>query len=1084
MSDLLSIGSSGISAYQRALATVSNNIANVNTEGYSRQDVSIAANQPRLLGGNYLGTGARFDSVRRQYDAFIESNLRNSQSELKSQEPLLSYVNRVIDIMGDQSVGLTTAMNLFFESARDLASDPASTVQRSIFLRDADGLASRFRQLSTQFELLENETRQSVETDIGQVNSLTSQLAQLNKQLSKHSAVEDQPSELLDQRDLLLRELSELMYVKTKFADNGSVLVSVGDTLDQGILVRDNTSRMISVAEADTGSDQIRFLIDAYGDPETLAGIPSGHVGGLVNFREQVLSPAVNSLDALAVVVTREVNAVHREGIDAEGKLGGDLFAFSAGEEGQASGMTMIVQDATRVAAAGQFRVIDNPLNGGTAQARISYQAPQYAGPSGLQGDLSIGLKPQLGEANLKIQAGIGYTHVGAVAAGTQNLALTLVNPSATQQLQVMTRDGRHLIGSPNLSSTLQTSLVQSSNGMESGATYDAGMLNPSGVVRYRDGRLTAIAFPGTATPAQLSGGAFPRNITAPSSGIPANTFELNGRSLPEFKLGGGLISLNEVVSWINGSQTNLPANEQVVALATPDGRLQISRPASNTTGSVELRLGANAGSNTLAMLGFSATDTSVRADPVPPSLAVLAGGLFPNPPTSGNIAAGTYSIDGYALPALDLQGNPLTLTSAVQWINNATIPGIQALAVDGRLQIQRTDQDSSKSIALALGPQGQPQQLERLGFGSATRYLDMDIFLGALAPVTQLVEFNSVSGSALPTVAAPAVLNSRLLNSGWTLPTGLPAGSITLNGINLGALPSGNLQDVAAWINASQTALPATQAVTASVRKFEVQVAGAAQTVYRLELRRAATNTSDDIRLGVGPNGKPADLHALGFDTTLHVQGGTPDDLLVFVTDTGGTDSIARLQASMTGQSGSLKQFLRESPLEVRFVTDTSYEIVDSRTRSVLAERQLLVDTNSPTPSIQYRGLKLEFSTYPKAGDRFTIDGNTDGIGNNEAMLSLVDLESAKLMPGGLTMTEAYIERVNQVGNVARQAAIAEQALTVVYRQALEARDAISGVSLDEEASALVRFQQAYQANAKIMQTSMALFEAILQVR
>jgi flagellar hook-associated protein 1 FlgK len=86
--------------------------------------------------------------------------------------------------------------------------------------------------------------------------------------------------------------------------------------------------------------------------------------------------------------------------------------------------------------------------------------------------------------------------------------------------------------------------------------------------------------------------------------------------------------------------------------------------------------------------------------------------------------------------------------------------------------------------------------------------------------------------------------------------------------------------------------------------------------------------------------------------------------------------------------------------------------------------------------------------------------------------------------MPGGLTMTEAYIERVNQVGNVARQAAIAEQALTVVYRQALEARDAISGVSLDEEASALVRFQQAYQANAKIMQTSMALFEAILQVR
>jgi flagellar hook-associated protein FlgK len=98
--------------------------------------------------------------------------------------------------------------------------------------------------------------------------------------------------------------------------------------------------------------------------------------------------------------------------------------------------------------------------------------------------------------------------------------------------------------------------------------------------------------------------------------------------------------------------------------------------------------------------------------------------------------------------------------------------------------------------------------------------------------------------------------------------------------------------------------------------------------------------------------------------------------------------------------------------------------------------------------------------------------------------MRDLVDLEKKRAMPGGLTMTEAYIERVNQVGNVARQAAIAEQALTVVYEQALEARDGISGVSLDEEASALVRFQQAYQANAKVMQTAMALFDTILQIR
>jgi flagellar hook-associated protein FlgK len=1079
MSDLLSIGSSGVTAYQRALATVSNNIANVNTDGYTRQDVSLTANQPRQIGNSYLGTGTRFDSVQRQYDAFVESNLRNSNSDLESQKPLLSYVNRLIDVMGDESIGLTTAMNLFFESSRDLATDPASVVSRSIFLRDADGLAARFRQLAGQFELLDNETRQSVETDVGQVNALTSQLALMNKQLAKHGTVASQPSELLDQRDLLLRELSSLVAVKTKFEPNGSVIVSVGDTLNQGILVNQVNSRAISVQVSSIDPGKLDFVIDAYGTPESMPGISSGKIGGVVSFREQVLKPASASLDDLAATMTKQINMVHRDGIDAEGQLGGDLFGFTAGQSDLAMGMNMIIQDANRVAAAGQFRVIDEPLNSGTAQARISYKAPEYAGPVELQGDLAIGFKPQLGEANLKIQAGIGYAHVGAVKAGTHDLALTLVNPSATQQLQVMTRDGRHLIGSPNLSSNLQASLIQTSNGMESGATYDAGMLNPSGVVQYRDGRLTAIANPGQAMAANLKGDVvFPLNTMVPPSGIPANTFELNGRSLPEFKVGGGLISLNEVVSWINGSQTNLPVADQVIAMATPDGRLQISRPVGNTTSSVDLKLGAQAGTNTLSMLGF--TDTAVRADPVAPTPAVLAGGLFPDPGTSGNIEAGTYSLDGYSLPGLNLQGGALTLTKAVQWINDAQVLGIEAKAVDGRLQIERKDQNSSKTIALSLGPQGAPQQFERLGFSGATRYLDMDIFLGAMAPVTQLVEFNSVTGMALPTVAAPAVLNSRSLPSTWTLTASLPAGAITLNGISLGALPSGDLQAVADWINDSQSSLPASSKITARV----VPVAGASQPANRLELKRADTNTSDDIRLGIGTNGKPSDLNALGFDTTLHVTGGTPDDLLVFVTDSGGNDSIARMQSSMTNQSGSLKQLLRESPLDLRFVSDTNYEIVDRQTGSVLAERQLIVDTNATTPSIQYRGLKLEFSTYPKSGDRFTIDGNSDGIGNNEAMLNLVDLEGAKLMPGGLTITEAYIERVNLVGSVARQAAIAEQALSVVYQQAQEARDGISGVSLDEEASALVRFQQAYQANAKVMQTAMALFEAILQVR
>lgn len=87
MSDLLGISSSAVSTYQRSLAVISNNIANAATEGYSRQDISTQASPTRAMGNNYLGTGVFFDGIKRQYDSFVDSNLRNSSSDLQSQNP-------------------------------------------------------------------------------------------------------------------------------------------------------------------------------------------------------------------------------------------------------------------------------------------------------------------------------------------------------------------------------------------------------------------------------------------------------------------------------------------------------------------------------------------------------------------------------------------------------------------------------------------------------------------------------------------------------------------------------------------------------------------------------------------------------------------------------------------------------------------------------------------------------------------------------------------------------------------------------------------------------------------------------------
>ena len=115
--------------------------------------------------------------------------------------------------------------------------------------------------------------------------------------------------------------------------------------------------------------------------------------------------------------------------------------------------------------------------------------------------------------------------------------------------------------------------------------------------------------------------------------------------------------------------------------------------------------------------------------------------------------------------------------------------------------------------------------------------------------------------------------------------------------------------------------------------------------------------------------------------------------------------------------------------------------------------------------------------------GDSFQVDGNQDGLGNNVNMLDMVDL-AKKPVISGKTLANTYIDQINNVGNLAQQATITQQALTVVHDQAVAARDKVSGVNLDEEAAALIRYQQAYQASAKALQISGTLFDSIVQIR
>jgi flagellar hook-associated protein FlgK len=244
----------------------------------------------------------------------------------------------------------------------------------------------------------------------------------------------------------------------------------------------------------------------------------------------------------------------------------------------------------------------------------------------------------------------------------------------------------------------------------------------------------------------------------------------------------------------------------------------------------------------------------------------------------------------------------------------------------------------------------------------------------------------------------------------------------------------------------------------------------------------------SGPIQLGFGA-GSPTQLAQLGFRTGAFVTGEVKDDLLIFVTGPGN----AAVSATYTGQAADAKQNLRTQSLNVKFFQDPAkykgalyYTISSTDTTkpgldaTVVAER--IFNPEMLNPGVSFQGLNIAFTGVPKANDVFKLDGNKDGLGNNDNLLTISELET-KAVVGSKTLTNSYIDQVNEMGNIARQATISQTALKVVNEQAIKSRDEISGVSLDKEAADLIRYQQAYQASAKVLQIASQLFEAVLRV-
>ena len=330
MVDLLSIGSGAVNAYRQALSTTSNNIANVNTPGYSRRELKIAESFPVEEGVFSFGSGAQAEAVGRAYDEFIERALRDANSELEVNEPVIEYTNRIVDIMGTESVSLANAMDEFFNAAEQLSTDPKSGPLRTEFLNSAEVVAARFNDISLQVDNVARESEAAFRQYVGELNALSTQLLKVNQQLNRKTSMLDQPPSMLDQRDVILRDMSALVKLGVTELPSGQVVVNLGGPGRGFEIVTPSESKDIGIFSSDkTGGTDLRLMLDPYGSRRPLPSAPGGTIGGAMAFRSEVLRPVRVGLDHLASTFAAEANQVHRSGLDAEGDFGGDLFRTS-----------------------------------------------------------------------------------------------------------------------------------------------------------------------------------------------------------------------------------------------------------------------------------------------------------------------------------------------------------------------------------------------------------------------------------------------------------------------------------------------------------------------------------------------------------------------------------------------------------------------------------------------------------------------------------------------------------------------------------------------------------------------------------
>ncbi len=406
MSSLIStmwISLGALQAEQAGLQTTANNVANINTAGYSRERPILEEAEPIVQGNVVFGGGVQLKGIESLRSDLLDLQISAETQQQGNSQAYVNAMNQVQTLFPDDTTGIGAQISAFFQSLNNLSTNPSDLTLRQSVLTAANNMASAFNSASTELSGVSSSVNAGVQQQVQEVNGISQQIAAINVKLAAATSSGQQNSSFLDQRSALIQQLSGIVDV-AQINDGTSLTL----TTRQGVpLVVDGTAYQLNTEVDSTGTERI---FSSQGKDIT-SDISGGQLGGMLQARDQTIPALQNQLDSLAAGITSALNTAHAMGTDLNGNPGTNLFVPVSGA-GSAAAMAVAITDPKLVAAGS-----DGTSGSNGNIANLSAVANQA---------VANGLTPSQGYGNIVFQTGMaisnGNTELNASNAMLQQL--------------------------------------------------------------------------------------------------------------------------------------------------------------------------------------------------------------------------------------------------------------------------------------------------------------------------------------------------------------------------------------------------------------------------------------------------------------------------------------------------------------------------------------------------------------------------------------------------------------------------------------------------------------------------------------